>query len=46
MLHCPFLAGLGVILVIWGSLGSIFVPKFLIMFIIGIVLGLTFSKDI
>lgn len=46
MFRCPFLAGLGVILVIWGFFGSIFIPKFLIMFVIGIVLGLMFSKDI
>ena len=45
MFHNQFFANVGMLLLMSGFLLSVFFPKFLILTIVGIIIGLIFCKD-
>ncbi len=45
MFTCPALCILGIVLSMWGFIWAIFLPEFIWLFVVGMVLGVLFSKD-
>lgn len=45
MFTCVPLCILSIVLMMWGFIWMIFIPEFVWMFAVGMVLGLMFSKD-